>query len=81
MQERITIDQHRGRGDHERRRQNDHPRAFWRDQFHGRADHTSDKSVENREPAPAQTAAEREGDAEARPIDGVGEEAFCRARV
>jgi hypothetical protein len=43
------------------------PRAFWRDQFHGREPHASERKGEKRE---------QKGETEARPIDGVGDEAF-----
>ena len=43
------------------------PRAFWRDQFHGRDKHASERNGEKRE---------QEGETEARPIGGVGDEAF-----
>jgi hypothetical protein len=43
------------------------PRGFWRDQFHGRDEHTSEPKGEPRE---------QDGETEARPIRGVGDEAF-----
>ena len=43
------------------------PRAFWREQFHGRDEHASERKGETRE---------QEGETEARPIGGVGDEAF-----
>jgi hypothetical protein len=42
-------------------------RAFWRDQFHGRDEREAARNGESHE---------REGEAEARPIRGVGDEAF-----
>jgi len=43
------------------------PRAFWRDQFHDRDERASERKGEKRE---------QEGETEARPIRGVGDEAF-----
>jgi hypothetical protein len=43
------------------------PRAFWRDQFHGRDEHASERKGEKRE---------QEGETEARAIRRVGDEAF-----
>jgi hypothetical protein len=43
------------------------PRAFWRDQFHGRDERDSERTGEKRGPV---------GETEARPIDSLGDEAF-----
>jgi len=52
------------------------PRAFWRDQFHGRDEHASERNGERREAARKGEKREQEGETEARPIGGVGDEAF-----
>jgi hypothetical protein len=43
------------------------PRAFWREQFHGREEHAAEHRGDTRE---------QEGETKARPIGGVGDEAF-----
>jgi hypothetical protein len=52
------------------------PRAFWRDQFHARDEHASKRTGEQREAARKGEKREQEGETEARPIAGVGDEAF-----
>jgi len=52
------------------------PRAFWRDQFHGRDEHASERKGEKRESARNGEKREQEGETEARPIRRVGDEAF-----
>jgi hypothetical protein len=52
------------------------PRAFWRDQFHGRDEHASERNGEKREAARKGEKREQEGETGARPIGGVGDEAF-----
>jgi hypothetical protein len=53
------------------------PRAFWRDQFHGRDKHASERNGEKRDDAARNgEKREQEGETEARPIGGVGDEAF-----
>jgi hypothetical protein len=52
------------------------PRAFWRDQFHGRDERASERTGEKREPRRTGETSKPEGETEARPIAGVGEEAF-----
>jgi hypothetical protein len=51
------------------------PPAFWRDQFRRSDEHAADRAAGTRQAAPPATA-EREAEAEARPIEGIGEEAF-----
>ena len=52
------------------------PRAFWRDQFHGRDEHASERKGEKRDAARKGEKREQEDETEARPIGGVGDEAF-----
>jgi hypothetical protein len=52
------------------------PRAFWRDQFHGRDEDASERKGGKREAARKGEKREEEGETEARPIGGVGDEAF-----
>jgi hypothetical protein len=52
------------------------PRAFWRDQFHGRDEHASERVGEIPEARPKGERPEADGDTEARPIGGIGDEAF-----
>jgi hypothetical protein len=52
------------------------PRAFWHDQFHGRDEHGADRKGETREAARQSDTGDREGETKARPIGGVGDEAF-----
>jgi hypothetical protein len=52
------------------------PRAFWRDQFHGRAEHAAERTGETRETARNGEPREQERETEARPIAGIGDEAF-----
>ena len=52
------------------------PRAVWRDQFHPRGERAAERNREHREAARPGEARETEGEADVRPIAGVGEEAF-----
>jgi hypothetical protein len=52
------------------------PRAFWREQFHGRDEHASDRQDEKREAARKGEKREQELVTDARPIGGLGDEAF-----
>ena len=52
------------------------PRAFWRDQFHGRDEHAGGRKGDTRAAAGKGETGEPEGEREARPIGGVGDEAF-----
>ena len=52
------------------------PRAFWRDQFHRRDEHASGRKGEKHEAARNGEKRDQEGETEAKPIDGVGDEAF-----
>ena len=52
------------------------PRAFWHDQFHGPDEHGADRKGEKREAARQADTRDQEGETKARPIGGVGDEAF-----
>jgi hypothetical protein len=52
------------------------PRAFWRDQFHGRDERASERQGETREAPRKDEKREQESETEARSIGGVGDEAF-----
>ena len=52
------------------------PRAFWRDQFHRRDEHAAERKGEKHQAARNGEKRDQEGETEARPIDGVGDEAF-----
>jgi hypothetical protein len=52
------------------------PRAFWRAQFHGRDDDAAERSDVAREPARNGAHDEPERETKAKPIRGVGDEAF-----
>jgi hypothetical protein len=52
------------------------PRAFWRDQFHRHDERTSERTPEKGEAARTRDNREQEGETEARPIGGLGDEAF-----
>ena len=52
------------------------PRAFWRDQFHRPDERAAGRKAEERDADRIGEPREREGEAEARPIAGVGDEAF-----
>jgi hypothetical protein len=51
-------------------------RAFWRKQFHGRDEPDSERKGKGREAVRKGEAGDQEGEAEARPVRGVGDEAF-----
>jgi hypothetical protein len=52
------------------------PRAFWRDQFQRRDEHASERTGDKREAVRKGEKREQEGETEARPIGGVGDQAF-----
>lgn len=52
------------------------PRAFWRDQFHRGEEHASDRTGEKREAPRNGEIREQERETEARPVAGIGDEAF-----
>jgi hypothetical protein len=52
------------------------PRAFWRDRFHERDQRDRERTGDTREAARTGERREQDGESEARPIAGVGDEAF-----